>query len=61
MFAELGPVTVDRLSFVYEPPGRGSPPHEGSMFDVAMDISLTTPPISFAGRMIFLDGRFRST
>ncbi len=56
--AELGPVTVDRLSFVYEPPGRGSPPHEGSMFDVAMDISLTTPPVSFAGRMIFLDGRF---
>jgi hypothetical protein len=56
--AELGPVTVDRLAFVYEPPGRGSPPHEGSMFDVAMDISLTTPPISFAGRMIFLDGRF---
>jgi hypothetical protein len=56
--AELGPVTVDRLAFVYEPPGRGSPPHEGSMWDVAMDISLTTPPISFAGRMIFLDGRF---
>ena len=57
--AELGPVTVDRLAFVYEPPGRGSPPHEGSMWDVAMEISFTTPPFSVAGRMIFLDGQLQ--
>ena len=56
--AELGPVTVDRLAFVYEPPGRGSPPHEGSQFDVQMELSFETPQFSVAGRMIFLDGRF---
>ena len=33
--ATLGPVTVRRLAFVYEPPGRG-PAHEGSQFDVTM-------------------------
>jgi len=56
--AELGPVTVDRLSFVYEPPGRGNPPHEGSQFDVAMELGFETPQFSVAGRMIFVDGGF---
>ncbi len=56
--AELGPVTVDRLAFVYSPPGRGSPPHEGSRFDVQLELSFQTPQFSVAGRMIFDDGRF---
>jgi hypothetical protein len=56
--AELGPVTVDRLAFVYEPPGRGSPPHEGSQFDVQMELGFETPQFSVGGRMIFIDGVF---
>jgi hypothetical protein len=56
--AELGPITVNRLAFSYEPPGRGDPPHEGSQFDVQMELGFETPEFSVAGRMIFLDGAF---
>ena len=56
--ATIGPLTVHRLAFTYEPPGRGDPAHAGGLWDVEMDIAFESPPFRVAGRMRFVDGRF---
>lgn len=56
--AQFGPVTLNRLAFDYEPPGGGSPQHEGGQWDVQVSIGFETPHFEVAGRMIFIDGAF---
>lgn len=59
--AEMGPVTLRRLAFHFEPPGHGEPPHPGGLWDVAVDLGFESPQFHIAGRMIFIDGRFNYT
>ena len=55
--AEIGVLTLHHLRFDYEPPGGGTPPHEGDMWDVALSIEVAKV-FEAAGRMIFVNGRF---
>ena len=55
--AEIGVLTLHHLRFDYEPPGGGTPPHEGDLWDVALDIEVAKI-FQAAGRMIFIDGNF---
>ncbi len=55
--AEIGVLTLHHLRFDYEPPGGGTPPHEGDLWDVGLDIEVAKI-FEAAGRMIFEDGQF---
>jgi hypothetical protein len=55
----IGPLLLERLGFVYEPPGGGDPAHVGDLWDVRMAVGLGTVPRLFVdGRIIFIGGRF---
>ena len=55
----MGPLLLERLAFVYSPPGRDPAHPTGDTWDVAVAVGIgTKPPLSIDGRIIFIAGRF---
>ena len=55
----MGPLLLERLAFVYSPPGRDPEHPTGDTWDVAVAVGIgTKPPLSIDGRIIFVAGRF---
>ena len=55
----MGPLLLERLAFVYSPPGRDPAHPTGDTWDVAVAVGIGTVPRLFVdGRIIFVAGRF---